>query len=252
MIAIPALAGVSGLILGSFLNVVVHRLPRRESLVRPRSRCPGCGTTIAARDNVPVLSWVLLRGRCRCCRTAISPRYPILEGACGVLFVAVVVVEGVSLDLVVSLPFAAVLLAVAVIDLDHRMVPNRILAPAAVYALVVGALVAPDELLPERLIAGAGAFVVLLAAALAYPGGMGMGDVKLAGVMGLFLGLGVVPALFVAFLTGTLVGVAVMVRKGAAARKSAVPFGPFLALGALVGLLAGPELIDAYTRAFLA
>jgi leader peptidase (prepilin peptidase)/N-methyltransferase len=142
------------------------------------------------------------------------------------------------------------LIAVASIDLEHRIVPNKILLPLAVWGVGAGAFVHADAL-PEMLIAGAGAFTALLLAALAYPGGMGMGDVKLAGVMGLYLGLSVIPALLAAFLFGSIVGIAIVIRHGAEARKKAVPFAPFLALGGLLGVLAGPELIDLYTRTFL-
>ena len=230
--------------------MVIHRLPRHESLVHPRSRCPSCDTQIAAYDNLPVVSWLLLRGRCRNCREPISARYPAVELVTAVSFAAVAAARGVNDDLLVFLPFAAMLVAVAGIDLDHRIVPNRILLPAAVYGVAASVVVRPGEL-PELLIAGAGAFLFLLLAALAYPGGMGMGDVKLAGVMGLYLGLSVVPALLAAFLAGTVVGVVRMARDGAQARKSGVPFAPFLALGGLLGLLAGPELIQLYSDNFL-
>lgn len=242
--------GMLGALIGSFVNVVVHRLPRGESLIRPRSCCPSCRVPIAPYDNVPVLSWILLRGRCRGCRTRISPRYPAVELITAITFAALVLTRGTDAALVVELPFAAVLLVVAGIDLEHKIVPNRILFPAAAYGLVASLVIRPEEV-PEVLISGAAAFALLLLAALAYPAGMGMGDVKLAGVMGIFLGLEVVPALFVAFLTGALAGLVIVARQGVAARKSGVPFGPFLAVGGLTGLLAGPEVIDAYTRSFL-
>lgn len=240
-----AVGGLLGAAIGSFLNVVIYRLPRAESLSHPRSRCPSCRAQIAAYDNLPVLSWLLLRGRCRNCGERISARYPAVELLTAISFAAIVAARGVDAELVVLLPFAAMLVAVAGIDLDHRIVPNRIVVPAAVYGIAASALVRAGEL-PELLIAGAGAFMFLLLAALAYPGGMGMGDVKLAGVMGLYLGLSVVPALFIAFLAGTAVGVARIAREGSEARKSGVPFAPFLALGGLIALIAGPELIDLY------
>src|SRR4051794_7933930 len=245
-----ALAAPFGLLIGSFLNVVAYRLPRGESLVKPRSRCTSCGEEVRPYDNVPVLSWLLLRGRCRFCGTKISARYPAVELVTAVVFAAVAVVNGLNAELILSLPFAAMLIAVADIDLEHRIVPNKILLPMAVWAIGAGAFVHLDAL-PEMLIAGAGAFTALLLAALAYPGGMGMGDVKLAGVMGLYLGVSVIPSLLVAFLLGSVVGIAIVVKHGAAARKKGVPFAPFMALGGLVGLLAGPELIDLYTRHFL-
>jgi leader peptidase (prepilin peptidase)/N-methyltransferase len=162
----------------------------------------------------------------------------------------IALVRGPSLELLLDLPFAAMLIAVADIDLEHRIVPNRILAPLAVWAIAASALVQTARL-PELLIAGASAFTFLLLAALAYPAGMGMGDVKLAGVMGLYLGLSVAPARLIGFLTGSVVGVAILVRHGASARKRGVPFAPFLALGGLVALMVGPELIDLYAQTFL-
>ncbi|MEA2440048.1 MAG: leader peptidase (prepilin peptidase) / N-methyltransferase [Thermoleophilaceae bacterium] len=239
-----------GLIIGSFLNVVAYRLPRGESIVKPRSRCTSCGTEVRALDNVPLISWIVLRGRCRNCSAQISARYPVIELVTGIVFAVVALARGPHLELLVDLPFAAMLIAVADIDIEHQIVPNRILAPVAIWAVAASAVVQTDRL-PELLIAGASAFTFLLVAALAYPGGMGMGDVKLAGVMGLCLGLPVAPAMLIAFLTGSIVGVGIMLRHGAGARKRKVPFGPFLALGGLVALVAGPELIDLYGRAFL-
>lgn len=243
-----AIAALLGALIGSFLNVVIHRLPRGESLASPPSACPECGAEIRPYDNVPVLSWLWLRGRCRRCGTSISPRYPAVELLTAVVFAAVVAVRGAELDLLAELPFAAVLIAVAGIDLEHHIIPNKILLPAAVWALVA-VLIVDVSNLPELLIAGAGAFLALLLAALAYPAGMGMGDVKLAGVMGLYLGLSVVPALLAAFLAGAVVGVGIIAVTGD--RKRGVPFGPFLALGGLVGVLAGPELIGFYSDHFL-
>jgi leader peptidase (prepilin peptidase) / N-methyltransferase len=244
------LAGVVGAVIGSFLNVVIHRLPRGESLVHPRSRCPGCGTQIAGYDNVPILSWLALRGRCRHCGEPISPRYPVVELLTAVVFAAVVLVRGFDDDLILELPFVAALIALAGIDLDHKLLPNKIVYPLAAYGVIATLLVDRDDLV-ENLVSGAGAFAFLLAAVIAYPRGMGMGDVKLAGAMGLYLGAAVIPALLVAFLSGSVVGIAILAREGAAARKKAIPFGVFLALGGIVGVLAGPELIDLYESNFL-
>ena len=246
-----ALIGVLGALIGSFLNVVIHRVPLGESIVFPGSRCPECGAELAPWDNVPVVSWLLLRGRCRHCGTAISARYPAVELLTACVFAAVAAARGVDEDLVLQLPFAAVLIAVAFIDLEHRIVPNKIVVPAAVFGVAAAAVVATDDV-PELLIAGAGAFLAMLLIVLAYPRGMGMGDVKLAGVMGLYLGLEVVPALFIGFLTGTVVGLGILAREGADARKKAVPFAPFLALGGVAALLVGPELIDLYRDELLA
>jgi len=245
-----AIAAPLGLLIGSFLNVVAYRLPRGESLLWPASHCPGCEQPIKPYDNVPVLSWLLLRGKCRGCGEQISPRYPAIELLTAVAFGAIVLLNGVDTDLVWELPFAAMLIAVAGIDLEHRILPNKVLLPSAVFAVATAIALRPDDLM-ELGIAGAAAFTAFLLAALAYPAGMGMGDVKLAGVMGLFLGTAVIPSLFIAFLTGTIVGVAVIAKHGADGRKKGVPFGPFLAFGGLVGLLFGADLIDLYTRTFL-
>jgi leader peptidase (prepilin peptidase)/N-methyltransferase len=245
-----AIAAPFGLLIGSFLNVVVYRLPRGLSLVRPPSSCTSCGQEVRPYDNVPVLSWLFLRGRCRHCGESISARYPAVELVTALVFGAVVVARGLDAGLLLDLPFAAMLIAVANIDLEHQIVPNKILLPMAVWGVGATALVRPDALF-ECLTAGAAAFTALLVAALVRPGGMGMGDVKLAGVMGLYLGAAVAPALLAAFLLGSLVGVAIMLRHGAAGRKKGVPFAPFMALGGLLGLLAGPELVDLYTRHFL-
>lgn len=250
MAAEIAAAALLGALLGSFLNVAVWRLPRGESLVAPRSHCPQCGTPIAPRDNVPVLSWLLLRGRCRHCDARISPRYPAVELLTAAAFGAVVAVRGFDEGLIVELPFVAGLIALAAIDFDHRLLPNKIVYPMAVYGVVAVALVDTDDLV-EHLIAGAGAFAFLLIAVIAYPRGMGMGDVKLGGAMGLYLGVSVIPALLVAFFTGTLVGLGIIAREGVEARKKAVPFGVFLAIGGIVGVLVGPDLIDVYEDNFL-
>ena len=236
--------------MGSFLNVVIHRLPRGESLVHPRSRCPSCQTQIAGYDNIPIVSWLVLRGRCRHCGAAISPRYPAVEVITAVTFVAVILVRGFDDDLIVELPFVAALIALAGIDADHKLLPNKIVYPLAAWG-VVAVLIAERDDFVEHLAAGAGAFLFLLIAVLAYPRGMGMGDVKLAGAMGVYLGVSVIPALLIAFLSGSVVGGVIIAREGAAARKKAVPFGVFLALGGIVGVLVGPELVDFYDSNFL-
>jgi leader peptidase (prepilin peptidase) / N-methyltransferase len=250
MAAEIAAATLLGALIGSFLNVVIHRVPLGESLVSPGSHCPSCGAEVRPRDNVPVVSWLVLRGRCRDCGAPISPRYPAVEALTAVTFGAVVATRGFDADLWLELPFVACLIALAGIDLDHQLLPNKIVYPMAVYGALITAIVQTGDL-PEHLIAGAGAFTFLLLAVLAYPAGMGMGDVKLGGAMGLYLGLSVIPALLAAFLTGTLFGLAIIAREGPQARKKAVPFGIFLALGGIVGVLAGPDLIDLYESTFL-
>ncbi len=245
-----AIAFFGGLAIGSFVTVVAHRVPRGESIVAPRSRCPGCGARIAAYDNVPVFSWLLLRGRARCCGVAISARYPLAELSLGALYAATVLVlwddPG---EIALGLVFVTTLVAITLTDLEQRLIPNKILAVAAVLGVAIAAATDPASL-PERAVAAGAAGGLLFAAALAYPRGMGLGDVKLAAVMGLFLGRNVAPAILVALLAGSLVGLAMIARHGAAARKRAIPFGPFLALGGVVGLLAGDQLVDWYLSSF--
>jgi leader peptidase (prepilin peptidase) / N-methyltransferase len=240
------LAMVGGLTIGSFLNVVVYRLPRGESLSVPGSHCPTCGNPVRAYDNVPVLSWVMLRGRCRQCHEPISARYPMVELTSAALAVAVVLVKHTWAERVLGLMLVAILIPVALIDFDERIIPNKITLPAAVLAVVVGLLMNPSGV-PEQLIAGAAAGGFLLIFALVYPQGMGMGDVKLAAVMGLYLGRSVAVAVIVGTLVATLFGVAVMARVGVQdGRKTAVPFGPFLALGGVIAVLFGPQIVHWY------
>ncbi len=244
-------AGVMGAIFGSFLNVVVYRLPRHESLLLPASHCPTCGTPVKPYDNVPILSWLLLRGHCRSCGSSISPRYPFVEALTAALCVGAVLVHHTAVGIALSVSLILIVVPAAMIDLEHRIIPNSITALGAVLALAFGLALDPAGE-PERLIAGVSAGGFLLLAALAYPGGMGMGDVKLAGVMGLFLGASVAPALLIALIAGVAMGVVVIYRKGAqAGRKTAVPFGPFLALGALLAVFVGHDLVAVYVNHFL-
>jgi len=249
--AAVAFAFLGGLMAGSFVTVVAHRVPRGESIVGPRSRCPSCGVQIAAYDNVPVVSWALLRGRARCCGEPISARYPLTELGLGVLYAATVAVlwsDG-GAEIALGLVFVTMLVAVTLTDLEQRIIPNRILLVSAVLGAAIAAFADPGGL-PERAIAAAAAGGLLFLAALAYPRGMGLGDVKLAATMGVFLGRNVAPAILVALLVGSLVGLAMIMRDGVAARKRAIPFGPFLALGGVVGLLAGDQLVDWYLSTF--
>jgi leader peptidase (prepilin peptidase)/N-methyltransferase len=249
VVLLATLIFVAGLAMGSFINVVAYRVPRGESIVHPGSHCPSCDHAIAFYDNLPVISWLALRGRCRHCGEAIRARYPLVELAGGVLFAVTFVVFGTGSDLVLGLAFVSVLLAITVTDLEHRIIPNKVLIVGAIAGLAITAATDPGEL-PERLAAAAAAGGLLLVAALAYPGGMGMGDVKLGAVMGLYLGRAVAPALLAGFAAGALVGIALLISRGAAARKQAVPFGPFLALGGLIGLYAGVEIVSWYTGTF--
>ncbi len=245
------LAGVMGAVFGSFLNVVTYRLPRRESIVKPRSRCPACGMPVRPYDNVPILSWLLLRGHCRNCAAPISPRYPLVEAGTALLCAGAVLTHDTAAGIALSVTLILLLVPAALIDLEHRIIPNKLTGAGALLALGLGTALDPAGE-PTRLIAGAAAGGFLLAAALAYPGGMGMGDVKLAGVMGLFLGAAVAPAILIALLSGVLLGAVIVARKGTrAGRKTAVPFGPFLALGGIVAVFAGQPIVNWYLHSFV-
>jgi leader peptidase (prepilin peptidase) / N-methyltransferase len=250
-VADASLAGLFGAIIGSFLNVVVYRLPRHESLVKPRSRCPSCDTPVKPYDNIPVLSWLLLRGRCRSCGTRISPRYPLVEALTAALCIGAVLDHHSAAGIGLSVALVLIVVPAALIDLEYRIIPNRLTAIGAVLALALGLALEPSGE-PGRLLAGLAAGGLLLLAALAYPGGMGMGDVKLAGVMGLFLGAAVAPAILVGLLAGVLLGALVVARKGVRdGRRTAVPFGPFLALGAVFAAFLGEPVVHAYVHNFL-
>jgi leader peptidase (prepilin peptidase)/N-methyltransferase len=246
MVGVVIFAFVAGLLAGSFATAVAHRVPRGVSIVGPRSKCPACGAQIAAYDNVPLFSWLLLRGRARCCGVRISPLYPLTELTVGVLFVAAVVVEwGDPARIAIDFVFVTMLAAITLTDLDRRIIPNKILLAGAILCLAIAAPTDPGGL-AERAIAAAAAGGLLFAVALAYPRGMGLGDVKLTATMGLFLGRAVAPAILVALLAGSIVGLALIARHGQRARKTAIPFGPFLALGGIVGMLAGNALMELY------
>lgn len=250
MAAIATFGFIGGAVAGSFLSVVAHRVPRGESIVGPRSRCASCGTQIAAYDNVPVFSWLLLRGRCRHCGERISGRYPLIEIGTGLLFaLTALALRDDPAQLVLGLVFVATLAAITLTDLELRLIPNKILLVSAIAGVALAAALDPSSL-PERAVGALAAGGLLFGVALAYPRGMGLGDVKLAALMGLYLGRSVAPALLIGFAAGSLFGLALIARHGAAARKQAVPFGPFLALGGVIGLLAGSELIDWYLGTF--
>jgi leader peptidase (prepilin peptidase)/N-methyltransferase len=230
--------------------VVAYRLPRHESLLRPASRCPHCETPIKPYDNVPVLGWLWLRGRCRACGERIAWRYPLVEAVTGLLCAGVVVRFGVDGDVWLGLVFVLLLVPVTLIDLDYRIIPNVLMAIGAVASIAL-VLATRSGDVAEHVIAGLAAGGFFLIAAIAYPAGMGMGDVKLAAVMGLFLGRAVAPAIFAALVFGTLVGAIIIARLGAQeGRKTGIPFGPWLALGGLVGLFAGDPLVDWYLDTF--
>ena len=260
-------AGGTGLLIGSFLNVVVHRVPAGLSVASPPSACPGCAAPIAARDNVPVLSWLLLRGRCRSCATPISVRYPLVELGTGAAFVVVaaarwpfgaVPTEGPTiaaalLQLVAFLWLAGASVALALIDLEHHRLPDAIVLPTyGVGVVLLGAaslLVGDPGALLRAGVGAAALFAFYLALALVKPGAMGFGDVKLAGALGLYLGwLGwgeLAVGAFAAFLLGGLVSV-VLLATGRVRRGGGIPFGPWMLAGAWVGVLVGAPVADAY------
>ena len=241
--AAAILALPPSLALGSFLNVVASRLPLGRSVSKPRSACMHCGTEIRPRDNVPVLSYVLLRGRCRQCRTPIGWRYPAVELATAVLVAACVADFGVSLHALAAAIFCIALVAISAIDIERRIVPNRIVLPATLVVLAVMMAWKPSV---EWSAAGFGAALFLFLAALAYPAGMGMGDVKLALLMGAALGRTVPVALMLGMLAAMVPGIVLLAKHGKAGRKMGVPFGPFLALGSVVALFWGHDLLQAY------
>ncbi|WP_165063409.1 prepilin peptidase [Marisediminicola senii] len=246
-----------GLAIGSFLNVVVWRVPRGESLNHPPSACPRCGHAIRARDNIPVLGWLLLRGKCRDCGEPIAPRYPLVEALTGVVFVLVALELGLDAPGLAALPaflyLAAISIALALIDLDTHRLPNAIVLPSYPVALVLLAVasgVANDwGALLRAVIGGAVLFSAYLILALAVPRGMGLGDVKLAGVLGIYLawlGWGsLAVGAFGAFLLGGIFSIGLLVTKRAS-RSSGIPFGPWMIGGAALGFFFGEQLADAY------
>jgi leader peptidase (prepilin peptidase)/N-methyltransferase len=241
--ALAAAVVLPGLAIGSFLNVVAARLPFGRSIVYPASECPSCHTPIARRDNIPVISYLLLRGRCRNCRATIAWRYPVVELLTAGLIVACFVVFGLTAEAVLASFFCAVLVAISAIDAERYIIPNRIVLPAAAIVLLAQTALNPSV---EWLIAGLGAATFFFVAALVYPGGMGMGDVKLALLLGFMLGRTVPIAIFVAMISALVPSVVLLARHGRAARKMKIPFGPFLALGGVVALFVGDALLDAY------
>jgi leader peptidase (prepilin peptidase) / N-methyltransferase len=232
-----------GLALGSFLNVVAARVPLRRSIVRPASACMSCDHEIRPLDNIPLVSYFVLRGRCRNCRSRIPFIYPAVELVTALLLAGCVLAFGLAAEAAIAAFFCAVLVAVSVIDLEHRIIPNRIVLPATVVVLVANTA---RDLSPEWAIASLAASGFLFAAALAYPAGMGMGDVKLALLMGAALGTSVSVALMAGMLAAMIPGLALIARHGAKARKMGIPFGPFLALGSVVALFWGHDILHAY------
>jgi leader peptidase (prepilin peptidase) / N-methyltransferase len=244
---IAALALAPGLAVGSFLNVVAARVPLKRSIVSPASACMSCGTELAWYDNIPLVSWLVLRGRCRSCGANIAARYPAVELVTALLVAGSVWKFGLSGDAAVAVFFCLVLVAVSATDIEHRIIPNRIVLPAAAVVLAANTALHPS---PVWALAALGAAGFLFAAALAYPRGMGMGDVKLALLMGAALGKSVSVAMMIGMISALVPGVYLLARHGSAARKMRVPFGPFLALGSVVALFAGPWLLHQYWSLF--
>jgi leader peptidase (prepilin peptidase)/N-methyltransferase len=242
-LAAAGLAFFPALAIGSFLNVVAARLPLKRSVVTPPSACMACGKQIAWYDNIPVLSWLLLRGRCRNCGTGISWRYPAVELATALLVAGCFWRFGLTWDAAIGAFFCAVLVVLSAIDIDRRIVPNRIVLPAAAIVLVAHTVVHPSV---EWLAAGVGASLFLFLAALAYPRGMGMGDVKLALLLGFAVGKPVPFALLSGMLAALVPSAVLFARHGSAARKMAIPFAPFLALGGVLALFWGHSLLHWY------
>lgn len=235
----PALA------LGSFLNVVAARLPEGRSLVRPPSACGSCGTQIAWRDNVPVVSYLLLRGRCRACGERIGLRYLAVELLTALLVAACFLSFGLTAEAFLAAFFCATLVVLSAIDFERHILPDKIVLPSAAIVLAAQLILHPDQWL-EWILAPLGAAFFLFAALLAYPKGMGMGDVKLCLLLGAMLGKLVLVALMIGMLSALVPAVVLVVRHGSAARKMAIPFGPFLAFGAVIALFVGDALLDAY------
>jgi leader peptidase (prepilin peptidase)/N-methyltransferase len=254
---LAAFCGVWGLIIGSFLNVVIWRVPRDESVVRPPSHCPSCDTSIAPRDNVPVLSWLILRGRCRHCQKRISARYPIVELATAGLFAAFAVRFGAHAVLPAFLYLGGVGIALAMIDIDLQRLPDKLTLPTYPVALVLLgiAAISDGEGWPyaRALIGMAVLFGFYATLWFVYPAGMGLGDVKLSGVLGLYLGWLSWRALVVgaasAFLVGAVVSISVLLFMGGS-RKTKIPFGPFMLLGVLIATFAADPIAHAYLHSF--
>jgi leader peptidase (prepilin peptidase) / N-methyltransferase len=241
--AVAGIAFFPALAVGSFLNVVAARVPLKRSIVKPPSACMSCATEIAWYDNIPVVSWLLLRGRCRNCGAGISWRYPAVELATALLVAGCFWKFGLSWDAAIGSVFCAVLVVLSAIDIDRRVVPNTIVLPAALVVLVAQTVVHPSI---EWLAAGFGASLFLFLAALAYPRGMGMGDVKLALLLGFAVGWTVPVALFAGMFAALVPSAVLFARHGAKARKMAIPFAPFLALGGVLALFWGRPLLDWY------
>jgi leader peptidase (prepilin peptidase) / N-methyltransferase len=248
-VALAAFVFAPALALGSFLTVVAARVPERRSLARPRSACAHCGREIAWYDNIPVVSYFVLRGRCRACGERIALRYLAVELATGVLVAGCFLAFGFSARAFVAAFFVSVLVVLSAIDFERRILPDVIVLPATAIVLAAQVVLFPDRSV-EWVAAALGASLFLFLAVLAYPKGMGMGDVKLALLLGAALGNTVVVGLMAGMLAALVPGVVLIARHGAAGRKVAIPFGPFLAFGAVVALFWGERLLSVYLSSF--
>ena len=241
--AFAVIALAPGLALGSFLNVVAARVPLKRSLVSPGSACMSCSAPIAWYDNVPLVSYLVLRGKCRSCGARIGWIYPAVELVSALLVAACVLAFGLTMEAAIAAFFCCVLVAISAVDLEHRIVPDRIVLPATLVVLTAQMIRDPS---PEWFIAAFCAALFLFLAVLAYPAGMGMGDVKLALLMGAALGKLVAVAMMIGMLAALVPGIYLIARHGQAARKMGIPFAPFLAIGSIVALFAGEFLLDWY------
>ena len=239
---------IFGLVIGSFLNVAIYRLPRKESLVRPGSHCPSCGHVVRWHDNVPVLGWLALRGKCRDCAHSIPVRYPLVEAITGIAFLLCFLRFGVDWPLIVAWAFVSAMVTVAFIDYDHMIIPNKIVLPGALLGLVASIAISPQDWW-KYLAGSVGAAAFMFVLAMTWRGGMGPGDIKMAAFMGAVLGSAVIVALFTAFFAGAVAGVALIATRRRT-RKEKIPFGPYLAIGAVVAVFVGQWLLHSYVGMF--
>lgn len=239
---------VAGLIIGSFLNVVIYRIPRKLSLVRPGSHCPECKEKIKFYDNIPLLSYLVLKGRCRYCSARIPIKYPLIEIATAVFFIANYVFFGLTFMTLLGTIFCCILIIVTMIDIEFRIIPNVLILPALVIGLLINIFLV-KEVWWKPLAFSAGSFVFMLIIHLIYPKGMGLGDVKFSAVLGAFLSQAVVVGLFIGFLFGSLFGLVMIIVKKRRLKQT-IPFGPFLSLGSLFALFWGRYILKWYLSFF--
>ncbi len=238
---------ICGLVIGSFLEVVIYRVPRKISIVRPGSYCPSCKGKIAFYDNIPLISYVLLRGRCRNCKVRIPPKTFVIELLTGLLFILNYYFFGLSISTIIGIIFSSVLVAVSFIDIDLRIIPNTIVIPFTIVGLALNIYLNPTKWwMPLAFSAGAFAFMLIIN--LIYPKGMGMGDVKLSLMVGAFLVKSVIAGLFLGFLVGAIFGVAVIIKKRK--MRQTIPFGPFISIGSIIALFCGDNILKWYTSFF--